>query len=233
MSIHLDAKLGEIADTVFLPGDPIRAKNIADEYLQDIKQVSNTRAMSCFTGTKDGRSFTVMGSGMGLPSLSIYVHELIQEYKVKNIIRLGSCGSFQVDVKVGDLVLAQGASSNSNLNRRRFNGLDYAALSDFGLLEKAYSHARDQKLPIHVGNVLASDSFYNPDPDEWKLWAEYGVLAVDMESSELFTLGAKHNVKTLSILTVSDSLVQTKHDLLNEREKNYQSMVELAFAAVH
>lgn len=228
MSIHIGAMENQIAETVLLPGDPMRAKHFAETFLEDAESVNAIRGMFCYTGSYKGKRVSIMGSGMGQPSLSIYVNELFRDYNVQNIVRIGSAGSFQSTVKVGDIILAQGACTNSNVNRRRFSGLDFSAIADFSLLRRAWDIAAERELITHVGNILSTDSFYDPQPDMWKTWAAFGVLAVEMESTELYTLAASYGRKALSILTISDSLVDSSHDILHDREKGMNTMAELA-----
>jgi purine-nucleoside phosphorylase len=232
MSIHIGAKPGEIAPTVLFPGDPLRARHIAKTMLENSTCVNEIRGMLCFTGSWEGKPVSVMGSGMGQPSLSIYANELYRDYDVQSIIRIGSAGSLQESVKVGDIVLAQGACTNAGINRRRFSGLDYAPISSFDLLQGAWKFGVDAGLNIHVGNVLSTDSFYDPQPEMWKNWAAYGVLAVEMESSELLTLAASYRRKALGILTISDSLVDSSHDILADRETGMTSMAEMALSLI-
>lgn len=228
MSTHIGADLGQIAETVLLPGDPLRAKNIAGTMLQDSFCFNQIRGMLGFTGTYKGKRVSVMGSGMGIPTLSIYVTELLSEYKVKNIIRVGTCGALQPDLKVGNLVLAMTASTDSQINKLLFNGMDYAPAANFDLLLKAYQAALARKVSIRVGGILSSDMFYQDDPNYWKKWAQYGALAVEMESAGLYTLAAKYNAKALSILTVSDSLVTHASATTESREKDFPIMAEIA-----
>lgn len=230
MSIHIGANPQEIAKTVLFPGDPLRAKHIAQTFLEDSRCVSEIRGMFCYTGIYNRRKVSVMGSGMGMPSLAIYASELFRDYGVQQIIRIGSAGSVQREVEVGHIVLAQGASTNSGINRRRFDGNDYAALSDFGLLNQAYQKAVELQLPVHVGNILSTDSFYDPQGEMWKTWARYGILAIEMESTELFTLAAEYQRKALSILTISDSLVDPSHHILDQREKGMNDMTRIALS---
>ncbi|AHC14692.1 purine-nucleoside phosphorylase [Salinispira pacifica] len=230
MSIHINAEAGKIAPTVLFPGDPLRAKYFAEKYLENPETVSDLRGMYCLSGEYKGKRVSFMGSGMGQASLSIYANELYRDYGVEQIIRIGSCGSIQEHVKVNQIILAQGACTNGNMNRRRFNNLDFAAISDFTLLSKAYTTARDRGLDVHVGNILSTDSFYDSHPEEWKLWASYAVLGIEMESAELYTLAASYGKKALSILTVSDSLLDSSHDILQDREKGMGAMAELALA---
>ncbi|MDO9546120.1 MAG: purine-nucleoside phosphorylase [Pelolinea sp.] len=228
MSIHISAEQGQIAETVLLPGDPLRAKNIAETMLKDIICFNQVRGMLGFTGTYNGKRVSVMGSGMGIPTLSIYVNELLSEYKVKNIIRVGTCGALQPDLKVGDLVLAMTTSTDSHINKLRFNGMDYAPSADFDLLLKAYNAAVFRKVNVKVGGILSSDTFYYDDLEYWKKWAQYGALVVEMESAGLYTLAAKFNAKALSILTVSDSLVTHASASSEQCEKDFPLMAEIA-----
>jgi purine-nucleoside phosphorylase len=228
MTVHLNAQVGEIAETVLLPGDPLRAKFIADNFLDNARQHNDVRGMYGFTGDYKGKRVSVQGTGMGVPSTSIYVHELINEYGAKNLIRIGSCGAFQPNLKLMDVILAQAASTDSHVNRLRFNGMDFAPVADFGLLKKAHDIALAKGIDVAVGNILTSDIFYGDDPDGWRLWADYGVLAVEMESAALYTLAAKFGVKALSILTVSDSLVRDEAISSVDRETALHTMIEIA-----
>lgn len=228
MSIHIGAKEGEIASTILLPGDPLRAKYIAVNFLTDTICYNEIRGMYGYTGTYKGKKISVQGTGMGIPSISIYLNELITSYKAKNLIRIGSCGSMQADIKIRDVVLAMSASTNSHINKIRFNGMDYAPTADFNLLKKAYDIALEKNISVKIGSVLTSDTFYQDDPNSWKHWANYGVLAVEMETAALYTLAAKFKVKALSILTVSDSLVTREETTSEERQKTFNQMVEVA-----
>ncbi|QXP65628.1 purine-nucleoside phosphorylase [Polaribacter sp. AHE13PA] len=228
MSVHIEAKNGEIAETVLLPGDPMRAKWIADTFLKDIKQYNDVRGMLGFTGTYNGKKVSVQGTGMGIPSTLIYCTELITEYGVKNLIRVGSAGSYQKDVKIRDIVLAMSASTNSGLNTIRFNGADYAPTASFKLFQKAIGVAKEKNITVNAGGILSSDEFYADEFDSYKKWADYGVLCVEMETAGLYTVAAKHNVNALSILTISDSLVTKKRTTAEEREKTFKEMIEIA-----
>ena len=228
MSIHIGAKEGDIASTVLLPGDPLRAKYIAENFLTDAICYNEVRGMYGYTGTYKGKRISVQGTGMGIPSISIYVNELITNYKAKNLIRIGSCGSMQADIKIRDVILAMSASTDSHINKIRFNGMDYSSTANFDLLKKAYDIAIEKGISIKVGSVLTSDTFYNDDPNSWKHWANYGILAVEMETAVLYTLAAKFKVNALSILTVSDSLVTREETTSEERQKTFNQMVEVA-----
>jgi purine-nucleoside phosphorylase len=232
MSTHIGAKAGDIAPTVLLPGDPLRAEWVAERFLDDVKLYTEVRGMLGFTGiAPKGKLVSVQGSGMGMPSLSIYVNELVAEYGVKCIIRIGSCGALQKDMKTGDIVLAAGACSNAGTNARRFKGMQFAPLANWPLLLSAYEAAGKLGIPVRVGNVFSTELFYNDvDPDEWELWAKYGVLAVDMESSELYTLGANREkgFQALTILTVSDVLPTGEQVSASDRQSTFVDMVRIA-----
>ncbi|TXE07689.1 purine-nucleoside phosphorylase [Gelidibacter salicanalis] len=228
MSVHIEAQMGEIAETILLPGDPLRAKWIAHTYFEDPKLFNDVRGMLGYTGIYKGKPISTMGTGMGVPSISIYAHELITEYGVKNLIRVGSAGSYQKEIKVRDIVLAMAASSTSGINRLRFNGADYAPTADFGLFQKALEVAKIKNITLKAGNVLTSDEFYGDDVEAYKKWSAFGVLCVDMESSGLYTIAAKHKVKALSILTISDSLVTGERTTAEERETTFKEMIDVA-----
>jgi purine-nucleoside phosphorylase len=188
VSIHIGAKKGQIAPTILLPGDPLRARHIAETMLEDAFCFNEVRGMLGFTGRYGDKRVSIMGSGMGMPTLSIYVNELISEYDVKTLIRVGTCGAFQPYLKVGDVVLPMAASTNSQVNKLRFQGMDYAPAASFQLLLKAYEAAKARGARVYVGGMFSSDTFYNDDPEWWKIWANYGALATDMETSCLYTL---------------------------------------------
>ena len=228
MSIHIAAKVGDIAETVLLPGDPKRAKWIAENYLEDIFCYTDIRGMSGFTGTYKGKKVSVQGTGMGIPSISIYITELMKDYGVKNLIRVGSAGSYQEDVKVRDVVIAMSASTDSNINNRRFNGANYSPTANFELFRTTLKVAEEKNIKIKAGNVLTSDEFYNDNGDYYRKWADFGVLAVEMETAGLYTLAMKYKAKALSILTISDSLVSPEITSAEEREKTFSEMIELA-----
>ncbi|MBA6151163.1 purine-nucleoside phosphorylase [Gelidibacter maritimus] len=228
MSVHIEAKKGEIAETILLPGDPLRAKWIAETFFDNPKRFNNVRGMLGYTGTYQGQSISTMGTGMGVPSISIYAHELITEYDVKNLIRVGSAGSYQKDVKLRDIVLAMAASSTSGINVLRFEGADYAPTADFGLFQKAVDIAKAKNIPIKAGNILTSDEFYADDFESYKKWSKFRILCVEMETAGLYTVAAKHNVNALSILTISDSLVTGERTTTLERETTFKEMIEIA-----
>ena len=228
MSVHIAAKNGEIADTVLLPGDPKRAKWIAENFLENAVCYTDIRGMLGFTGTYNGKRISVQGTGMGIPSMSIYITELMKDYGVKTLIRVGSAGSYQEDVKIRDIVVALSTSTDSNINNRRFKGASFAPTVNFDLLSKVLKTAEEKNIKIKAGNILTSDEFYNDDPSYFKKWAEFGVLAVEMETAALYTLASKYKAKALSILTISDSLVSPEITSSEEREKTFNEMIELA-----
>ena len=228
MSIHIEAKKGEIAETILLPGDPLRAKWIAETFLENPVCFNRIRNMFGYTGTYKGKRVSVMGTGMGVPSISIYAHELINEFGVKNLIRVGSAGSYQEHIKIRDIVLAMAASSNSGVNELRFGGADYAPTADFGLFQKAVEAAKAKNIPLKAGNVFTSDEFYADNFESYKKWSKFGVLCVEMESAGLYTVAAKHNVNALSILTISDSLVTGERTTNKERESTFREMIDIA-----
>ena len=228
MSVHIAAKNGEIADTILLPGDPKRAKWIAENFLENAVCYTDIRGMLGFTGTYKGKRISVQGTGMGIPSMSIYITELMKDYGVKTLIRVGSAGSYQENVKIRDIVVALSTSTDSNINNRRFKGASFAPTVNFDLLSKVLKTAEEKNIKIKAGNILTSDEFYNDDPSYFKKWAEFGVLAVEMETAALYTLASKYKAKALSILTISDSLVSPEITSSEEREKTFNEMIELA-----
>ena len=228
MSVHIAAKNGEIADTVLLPGDPKRAKWIAENFLENAVCYTDIRGMLGFTGTYKGKRISVQGTGMGIPSMSIYITELMKDYGVKTLIRVGSAGSYQEDVKIRDIVVALSTSTDSNINNRRFKGASFAPTVNFDLLSKVLKTTEEKNIKIKAGNILTSDEFYNDDPSYFKKWAEFGVLAVEMETAALYTLASKYKAKALSILTISDSLISPEITSSEEREKTFNEMIELA-----
>jgi purine-nucleoside phosphorylase len=225
---HINARPGDFAKTVLMPGDPLRAKHIADKYLTDARQVTDVRNMWGFTGAYRGRPVSVMAHGMGIPSASIYCHELIAEFGVKRIIRVGSCGTVHPDVKLRDIVIAMGASTDSGVNRTRFRGYDLAALASFRLLRNAVRAAEQKKLHFHVGNIYSADLFYTPEPEMFELMARYGILGVEMEAAGIYTLAAEAGVEALAICTVSDHIRTGEALTTQERQTTFDDMIELS-----
>lgn len=227
MSVHIGAEKGQIAETVLLPGDPLRAKYIADTYLENVECYNEVRGMYGFTGTYKGKRVSVQGTGMGVPSISIYVNELINSYDVKNLIRVGSCGAIRKDVNVRDVILAMTSSTDSQINRVAFGQIDFAPCADFGLLKAAYDAAAKRNIPVTAGSVFTADQFYNEDSQIEKL-ARHGVMAVEMETTALYTLAAKFGRKALSILTVSDHVITGEETTAEERQTTFNDMILLA-----
>ncbi|WP_071459858.1 purine-nucleoside phosphorylase [Bacillus massilinigeriensis] len=231
MSVHINAQEHEIADTVLLPGDPLRAKYIAETFLEDAKLYNEVRSMFGYTGTYKGKKISVQGTGMGIPSISIYINELMSSYNVQNLIRVGTCGAIQKDVKVRDVILAMSSSTDSQMNRLTFGGVDYAPTADFNLLLKAYNAGLQKGLHLKAGNVFTADQFYN-DNSELEKWAKYNILAIEMETTALYTLAAKFDRKALSILTVSDHILTGEETTAEERQTTFNDMIEVALEAV-
>lgn len=228
MTPHNEAKRGDIKDTVLMPGDPLRAKYIAENFFTDVKQFNAVRNMFGYSGKYKGKELSVMGSGMGIPSIGIYAHELYEQYDVKNIIRVGSCGAYSKDLKLFDLVLAMGASSDSNFAHQFNLPGTISAICDFDLLRKAVTSAEKLDMNVRVGNVFSSDIFYNNNEDEWKRWEELGILAVEMECYGLYLTAQKLGKKALGILTVSDSFHLKEQITPKEREKSFNDMILVA-----
>lgn len=229
---HISAEKGDFAKVVLMPGDPLRAKFIAEHYLKDPKLVTSVRNVYGYTGfAPNGKRVSVMASGMGQPSLGIYSHELYAEYGVETIMRVGTCGGYQKECKVGDIILAQGACTDSNwMGEYDLHGGVYSAIASFPLLLLAYQKGVEQGKDVHVGNILAADHFYDRDPDEWKKWASLGVLGVEMETYALYCTAAQLHKQALSIFTVSDSFVEgAPMDSLTRQTKT-MGMVEIALA---
>ncbi|WP_341718027.1 purine-nucleoside phosphorylase [Micromonospora sp. FIMYZ51] len=233
MSTHIGAKPGEIAERVLMPGDPLRAKWIAETYLEGANCYSTVRGMLGFTGRWNGVEVSVQGSGMGMPSASIYAHELVNEYGVTSLIRVGSCGALTEDLQLRDVIAASGSSTDSNMNRVRFDGLiDYAPVADFGLLRTSVEVAERRGIAMRVGPILAADAFYTDRPDLYDRLADYGVLAVEMESAALYTIAARFKARALTLLTVSDHIKTGAKTTSQEREQTFSQMVEIALDTI-
>jgi len=228
MSLHIEAKEGEIAEKVLLPGDPLRAKWIAETFLETPVCYNNRRGMLGYTGFYKGHRISVQGTGMGLPSFQIYAHELINDYKVKQLIRVGSAGSYQPHVKVKELILPLSASTDSSINRRKFGAADFAPTVTFSLFNKAVKYLEHNNMKFHAGNILSTDIFYDQNPEYFKKWSAYNVLGVEMETAALYTFGNRFNIETLSILTVSDSLITGESMPGIDREQSLVDMTILA-----
>ena len=231
MSTHIAAEPGQIAPRVLLPGDPLRARWIAENFLDDAVCYTEVRGMLGFTGTYRGEQVSVQGTGMGQPSASIYVNELISEYDVQQLVRVGSCGALTERLKVRDVVLAQAAATDSSMNSLRFSGYHYPATADFALLRAAVEAAEAADAPHLVGTVFSSDSFYHSRPELTQKVVEYGVVAVEMEAAEIYTLAAQHGRRALAVCTVSDHIVTGEETSAQEREQTFGDMITIALDA--
>ena len=228
----MNAAPGDFADTVLMPGDPLRARYIADTYLDGARRVTDVRIMWGYTGEFKGHPVSVMAHGMGIPSASIYVTELIREYGVKRVIRVGSCGTSHPDVRLRDIVIAMGASTDSNCNRMRFGGYDLAALASFDLVTKAVAAAKAQKVRHHVGNIFSADLSYTPDPDMFETMARYNIYGLEMEAAGIFPIAAENDAEALAICTVSDDLRTGEHLSSDERATTFDEMILVSLETV-
>lgn len=229
---HIDARPGDFAATVLMPGDPLRARHIAEHYLDQVRKVNDVRNMWGYSGTWRGTPVSVMAHGMGIPSASIYCHELIAEFGVKRIIRVGSCGTVHPAVQLRDIVIAMGASTDSGVNRMRFRGHDLAAVASFPLLRSMVRIAEEKKLRFHVGNIFSADLFYTPEPEMFDAMEKYGILGVEMEAAGIYTLAAEHGVQALAVCTVSDQIRTGKALSADERQSTFNEMIELALDTI-
>ncbi len=225
---HINAEPGDFAPTILMPGDPLRAQYIADNFLDDARRVNDVRNMWGFTGQYKGMDLSVMAHGMGIPSVSIYCSELITEYGAKRLIRVGSCGTVNPDVSLRDIIIGMGACTDSGVNRMRFGGHDFAAIASFSLLRDAVAVAEDKKLSFHVGNIFSGDLFYTPEPEMFDLMAKYNVLGIEMEAAGIYALAAEHGVEALAICTVSDNIRSGEALSSDERQTTFDEMIELA-----
>lgn len=233
MSIHINADKDAVADKVLLPGDPLRAKYIAETFLEDVTCYNTVRNMFGFTGTYKGKRVSVQGTGMGMPSMSIYANELMVDFEIKTAIRVGTCGSIHPDIRIRDVLAAVGACTDSNMNRDRFGSISFAPTANFELMLRASEAAHKLGIPIKFGNVFTSDKFYDDRLDEKTgLMRDYGVMAVEMETAELYTLAARYGVSALSLLTVSDSIVTNEQTTPEEREKTFNDMIRIALEII-
>ncbi len=229
---HINAEKGDFADTVLMPGDPLRAKYIADTYLENVRQVNDVRGMLGYTGSYKDREISVMGHGMGIPSVSIYAKELITDFGVKSIIRVGSCGAVRDDVNVRDVVIGMGACTDSKVNRMRFNDHDFAAIADFELTRHAVAVARAQGVPVKVGNIFSADLFYNPQTEMAELLKRYGIVGVEMEAAGLYGVAAEFGARALTICTVSDHILKGDSLSSADRQKTFNDMMTMALETV-
>lgn len=229
---HISAAPGAFADTVLMPGDPLRARHIAQTLLEDAVEVTAVRGMLGYTGRFRGRPLSVMGSGMGIPSISIYATELVREYGVRRLVRVGTCGALQPQIAIGDLVLALGAGTDSAVNRRRFQGMDFPATASYALLRQVADRAAAVGQPLHVGNVFSCDLFYSPDPGLTDTLAGMCMLAIEMEAAGLYAIAAAHGVEALAVLTVSDHLRRAEAMTPEQRQNGIDPMLRLVLDAL-
>lgn len=233
---HINAEMGDFADVVLMPGDPLRAKYIAETFLQEAVEVNNVRGMLGFTGSYKNRKISVMGHGMGIPSCSIYARELIAEFGVRTIIRVGSCGAVRDDINLRDVVIGMGACTDSNVNRMRFKGHDYAAIADFDLIRHAVKAAAVQGIPARVGNLFSTDLFYTPDQEMFQVMKKYGILGVEMEAAGIYGVVAElyeeFGCKALTICTVSDHILRHEATSAAERQSTFNEMIVIALESV-
>ncbi len=231
---HLEANAGDYATTVLMPGDPLRAKFIAETYLSEVVQVNEVRNTLGFTGTYNGNRISVQSSGMGVPSMQIYATELIKEFGVERIVRVGSCGAIQDDVNLGDVVIAMAAGTDSTVNRRRLGGRDFPAVADYGLLRAVSDEAERKGLPVKVGSMFTSDFFYEPDDgdDTFALLERYGFIGVEMEAAGLYGVAAEHGAAALTVATVSDQIKRSEHMSPEDRQTSFDDMIRLVLDAV-
>ncbi len=225
---HINAEPGDFAETVLMPGDPLRAKFIAENFLENPRLVTDVRGMLGFTGSYKGQALSVMGHGVGIPSCSLYCTELINEFGVKRLIRAGSCGNVNESVKLRDIIIAMGACTDSKVNRIRFRGHDFAAIADYRLLRSAVTVAGQRGLSFHVGNIFSSDLFYTPEPEIFALMKKYNVLGVEMETAGIYGLAAELGARALAICTVSDHITNNERLTAEERQSGFTDMIELA-----
>lgn len=229
---HIEAAAGDFADTVLMPGDPLRAQHIADHFLGNVRQVNSVRGMLGYTGEYKGRPVSVMGSGMGIPSISIYAHELFAEYGVESIIRVGSCGAVHPDIQLHDVIIGTGASTDSAVNRARFGGYDFAAIADFGLARNAVDAAAVLGIEVRVGNLFSADLFYTPRPEMFDTMEKMGILGVEMEAAGLFGCAAEHRKKALAICTVADHIRRSESLSSAARQSSFDDMISITLESL-
>lgn len=230
---HMNAAPGDFAETVLMPGDPLRAQYIAEKFFDNQRRVTDVRNMWGFTGEYKGKAISVMAHGMGIPSVSIYCHELIRDYDVKRVIRVGSCGTTHPDVKLRDVLIAMGASTDSGVNRMRFGGFDFAALATFSLVRNAVKAAEENDVRYHVGNIFSADLFYTPQPEMFEVMARYNILGVEMEAAGIYPIAAEHNIEALAICTVSDDIINGEALSVEDRKTTFDEMILVALETAH
>lgn len=229
---HINAEMGDFADVVLMPGDPLRAKYIAETFLQDVKQVCDVRNMFGYTGTYQGRKVSVMGHGMGIPSCSIYVTELFKDFGVKKVIRVGSCGAVSDDIQLRDVVIGMGACTDSKVNRMRFKDHDFAAIADYKMVKAAEMAAEKRGIGVKVGNLFSAELFYTPDPSMFDVLDKYGIVGVEMEAAGIYGAAAEYGAKALAICTVSDHIKRGEQTTSQERQSTFNEMIEIALDSI-
>jgi purine-nucleoside phosphorylase len=229
---HINAEMGDFADVVLMPGDPLRAKYIAETFLQDVKQVCDVRNMFGYTGTYQGRKVSVMGHGMGIPSCSIYVTELFKDFGVKKVIRVGSCGAVSDDIQLRDVVIGMGACTDSKVNRMRFKDHDFAAIADYKMVKAAEMAAEKRGIDVKVGNLFSAELFYTPDPSMFDVLDKYGIVGVEMEAAGIYGAAAEYGAKALAICTVSDHIKRGEQTTSQERQSTFNEMIEIALDSI-
>ena len=229
---HINAEMGDFSDVVLMPGDPLRAKYIADNFLDNAVQVCDVRGMLGFTGFYKGRKISVMGHGMGIPSCSIYATELVKDFGVKTLIRVGSCGAVRDDINLRDVVIGVGACTDSKVNRMRFNDHDFAAIADFDSVLHAVNAAKSKGIPVKVGNLFSADLFYSAEPEFFHTMAKLGIVGVEMEAAGIYGVAAEYGVKAMTICTVSDHILKGEATTSLERQTTFNEMIEIALESV-
>ena len=229
---HINAENGDFADVVLMPGDPLRAKYIAETFLDDAKLVCDVRNMFGFTGTYKGRKISVMGHGMGIPSASIYATELVKDYGVKQLIRVGSCGAVSEDINVRDVVIGLGACTDSKVNRMRFNDHDFAAIADYHMVKNAETAAKQRGVDVKIGNLFSAELFYSPQPEMFDIMDKYGIVGVEMEAAGIYAIAAEYGVKAMAICTVSDHIKTGEQTSSEERATSFNEMIEIALESL-
>ncbi|QCI21248.1 purine-nucleoside phosphorylase [Buchnera aphidicola (Hyperomyzus lactucae)] len=227
-TVHINSKINDFSDTVLMPGDPVRAKYIAEKYLNNYVQINNTRLMLAYTGYFKNKKISVMSHGIGIPSASLYVRELILEYHVKKIIRIGTCGAVRDDIHLRDIVISMGASTDSKVNRIRFNNHDFAAIADFDMLHNTVQVAKKMNIKVCIGNFFTTDSFYNDDTEILHILKKYNIIGVDMETSGIYAVASEFKTQALSICTVSDHILKKESLSSKDRESSFDDMIKLA-----
>lgn len=228
---HINSKKHDFSDIVLMPGDPLRAKYIAEKYLSQCIQINNTRLMLAYTGFYKNKKISIMSHGIGIPSASLYTRELIVEFNVKKIIRIGSCGAIRDDIHLRDIVISMGASTDSKINRVKFNNHDFSAIADFDMLSHVVNIAKKMNINVSIGNFFTSDSFYNDDNTMLNILKKYNIVGIDMETAGIYSVASEFNAKALSMCTVSDHIIREESLSSKDREASFDNMIEIALEA--